>query len=258
MHKLKSSIHLFSATLVLTCMTALGLGCNGADLEPGLDTPLVERGFNLEDEEMLQLTAEHVLSAAEESGYVEIPLESMNDAELQQLIAAADEIVELDSELDSERFIAYAKGELALMNSAPIGLESGDFDWSELAKIEEHGRVFAYLSERGLVGEFEAELPPGTWLTSKHAAELVPKSELEGLAKFEFQSFVAAEHALGDEGPSPLESCGETTCNNSCGGCRITIHFAWNHIIVLRQRTCHRHCSNSCGCTGSSQWTQGC
>jgi len=258
MYKLKSSFPLFSATIVLTCMAALGLGCNGADLEPVFDAPLVERGFNLEDNETPQLTAENVLSAAEESGYVEIPLESISDAELQQLIAAADELVEFDSELESERFIAYAKGDLALMNSAPIGLDSGDFDWSELAKIEEHGRVFAYLSERGLIGEIEAELPPGTWLTAKHAAEVLPKSELEGLAKFEFESFAGVEQALGDEGPSPLESCGVTTCSSWCGGCRTTVHFAWNHIIVLRQRTCHSHCSNNCGCTGSAQWTQGC
>lgn len=239
-------------------LASLGaVGCNGD--EPMLDGPIAERGFDLEDEATPQLTADQILAEVGESSYVQVPYESLSEAELEKLTGLADEIVEFDDPEDSERFIAYAKGELALLNSAPIGLESATFEWSDFPVVEEHGRVFAYLSQYGLIGALEATLTPGTWLTSKHAAAVLPKSEVEGLAQFEFESFADVEEALGDDEPAMLDNCGATTCTPpACGSCRTTIHFAWNHIIILRQRTCHSHCSNNCGCTGSTQSTQAC
>ncbi|PRP91311.1 hypothetical protein ENSA5_56600 [Enhygromyxa salina] len=242
--------------LALGLSAGLGLGCDRS--EPSFGEPLVERGLELEQSETPSLTADQVLAEAAVEGYVEVPLDELSDAALDELVGASDEVPEFESLTQRDNFLAYAQGELVLRNSSPLGAPGAGFEWSELSTVEEHGRVLEFLAQRGLLDNFEDELPPGTWLTPELVAKGLSPAESADLAAFEFESFVTPAEGLEPGGPAPLTDCGPTQVETWCGQCTLSHHFAWNYYIQLWLRTCHRRVFNNCTCFSATQWAEPC
>jgi len=240
-------------------LASFGLGCGPAEPGDDFDEPELVRGL-AEQEQAPSLSADTVLAEAEELGYLEIARADISEAELDKLLDQAQRVTEFASEAEAEQVLDFATGELALRNTAPVGLDSGDFDWSELALVEEHSRVFSFLAARGLMNEVEDTLAPGTWLSPALAEQFLTKAEAEALASHSFETFTSVDDALGGD-PVPLNHCiptTPTTCTEGCGDCQFEVLLVNNRIIFLVYRICWEHCSNDCGCTGTTQSTQGC